>query len=111
MPRTKPAKNPRPRKKAAEAKPVPRAEAEGAEEGAPISSLKQMFDDAAKAESRPALRFVDVECPFCGEEFEITVDPQEEGQEMIQDCRACCHPITFSVEVEDGEVSVNAYRE
>lgn len=75
------------------------------------SSLAKIFEDAAKTEKGPGLKFVDVECPFCGEDFEIVVDPQEEGQEMVQDCRACCKPITFSVEMEDGELSVSPYRE
>ena len=75
------------------------------------SSLAKIFEEAAKAEKRPGLKFVDVECPFCGEDFEIVVDPQEEGQEMVQDCRSCCKAITFSVEMEDGELSVSPYRE
>ena len=33
--------------------------------------------------ARPALQWVDVECPHCGEEFEVRVDPAEEDQEMI----------------------------
>ncbi len=74
------------------------------------ASLRKIFDDASKAEEKGfGLRQADVECPHCGEEFEISVDPSEEGQEMIQDCQVCCKAITFVVEVIDGELSINAY--
>ena len=76
-----------------------------------IDSLRKIFDEAKKfeADASSGLRYVDVQCPYCGEDFEITVDPGEQGQEMIQDCRACCKPITFFVEENDGEVTVDAY--
>lgn len=77
-----------------------------------LSSLKKIFDEASKAEDKGfGLRQADVECPYCGEEFEISVDPSEEGQEMIQDCSVCCRAITFDVQVVDGELSINAYRD
>lgn len=77
-----------------------------------LSSLKKIFDEASRRdEGSSGLHWLDVECPFCGEEFEVRVDPSEEGQEMIQDCQVCCKPVQMSVEMEDGEVSVLAYRE
>lgn len=77
-----------------------------------LDSLQKIFDDASRNEdSGWGLRTTDVECPYCGEEFEISVDPSEENQEMIQDCQVCCHPITFSVEILDGELTVEAYRD
>ncbi|HVE12682.1 MAG TPA: CPXCG motif-containing cysteine-rich protein [Elusimicrobiota bacterium] len=63
-----------------------------------------------EARSERVLKWVEVECPYCGENFEVRVDPSEEGQEMVQDCQVCCKPIELSVESQDGEVEVLAYR-
>ena len=49
-----------------------------------------------------------VECPHCGEEFEIAVESQE-SHEMIQDCASCTRSVTFSIEVLEGDVSVSSY--
>jgi DNA replicative helicase MCM subunit Mcm2 (Cdc46/Mcm family) len=32
-----------------------------------------------------------VVCPYCGEEVEISVDPDESGS-FVQDCEVCCNP-------------------
>lgn len=37
-----------------------------------------------------------ITCPFCGECFEIGVDPGAQGK-MIQDCDVCCRPICIEV--------------
>ncbi len=78
-------------------------------EAAELAKLQKIFKEVATPDDAIGLRYVDVDCPHCGEDFEIAVDPQEEGQEMIQDCSVCCKPITFSVEVIDGDVSVSAF--
>ena len=74
-------------------------------------ALKRIFDDAQKSETRSAsgIRWLDVDCPHCGESFEVRVDASQEGQELVQDCQSCAVSVTLAVEVEDGEVSVNAY--
>ncbi|WP_111658203.1 CPXCG motif-containing cysteine-rich protein [Isoalcanivorax indicus] len=52
---------------------------------------------------------VDVTCPYCWETIEILVDPSEPMQEYVEDCAVCCHPIHFSVQVDEaGEISVDA---
>jgi len=77
-----------------------------------VMDLRKIFDDAAKAdESGWGLRTMDVECPHCGEEFEISVGGSDESREMVQDCQVCCRAITFAVEIIDGEVSVAAYQD
>lgn len=95
-----------------QAKVPAEAPAAAVAEGADFSSLRKIFEDASKAEEKGfGLRQADVECPYCGEEFEISVDPSEEGQEMIQDCSVCCKAITFDVQVIEGVLSINAYRD
>jgi len=42
-----------------------------------------------------------VHCPYCGEKIEVVVDPEEIGEEYIEDCQVCCRPIIFSV-YDDG---------
>jgi hypothetical protein len=59
---------------------------------------------------RQELRWVEVECPYCGETFDVRVDPGEEGQSLVQDCQVCCKPVQLSVDIEDGEISIFAAR-
>lgn len=42
----------------------------------------------------------DVECPYCGEQLEIYVEPDVRGG-FVQDCEVCCNP--WSVRVHDDE--------
>lgn len=34
---------------------------------------------------------VEIRCPYCFEQVEILLDPQDEG-ELVQDCEVCCNP-------------------
>lgn len=43
-----------------------------------------------------------VECPYCGEDFDTSVDGSAGSQRYIEDCSVCCRPIEFHAEV-DGE--------
>ena len=53
-----------------------------------------------------------VSCPYCGESIEVLVDPQEEGQQYIEDCQVCCKPISFSIDTDfRGELVVSVYDE
>lgn len=48
-----------------------------------------------------------VYCPYCGEAIEVLIDPQEVGQQYIEDCQVCCKPILFTIEVDSmGNLSV-----
>ena len=47
-----------------------------------------------------------VSCPYCGEEFETTVDCSAGDQSYIEDCYVCCQPIEFSIQVgADGTLT------
>jgi hypothetical protein len=46
----------------------------------------------------------DVQCPYCGETFAMTVDTSQGGYATTEDCTVCCRPIAFSIECEPGEV-------
>ena len=51
-----------------------------------------------------------IECPYCGESFEIHFENAEDGQTMYEDCRVCCKPISLHVQVEDEDVHVSVAR-
>jgi len=54
-----------------------------------------------------------VECPYCGEPFETTVDTSGGDQDYIEDCPVCCRPVEFHlVTGADGELqSLTARRD
>jgi transcription elongation factor Elf1 len=43
-----------------------------------------------------------VQCPYCGERYPSSIDVSSGGQEYIEDCYACCRPITIRVRVDTG---------
>jgi hypothetical protein len=51
-------------------------------------------------------------CPYCGESISVLIDPQEVGQQYIEDCQVCCRPIVFQIfEDETGDIQVVAESE
>jgi len=50
-----------------------------------------------------------ISCPYCGEDFETTIDCSAGDQSYIEDCYVCCQPIEFTIQVgADGElINVN----
>ena len=48
-----------------------------------------------------------VECPYCGEEVEVYLEPDVRGS-LVQDCEVCCNPwmIRISYDGEDRYLSV-----
>ena len=46
-----------------------------------------------------------INCPYCGEQFEILIDVSVLEQSYIEDCYVCCRPISLIVEVDfSGDV-------
>jgi hypothetical protein len=44
-------------------------------------------------------------CPFCGEENELFVEPEDgEEQTLTEDCSVCCRPIDVSIRIVNGEI-------
>lgn len=60
--------------------------------------------DVSVREARGALDdFLDVECPFCGETYGLTVDLSAGERAFIEDCTVCCRPIALRLELNpDG---------
>ncbi|NWO07805.1 MAG: CPXCG motif-containing cysteine-rich protein [Alteromonadaceae bacterium] len=60
----------------------------------------------------PALDSVMIQCPYCWEMLDISVDPSVEEQEYVEDCQVCCNPILISVVISaDGTPQVEARAE
>jgi transcription elongation factor Elf1 len=45
-----------------------------------------------------------IQCPYCGQKFEVAVDTSIESQEFTTDCEICCRPFDISVECVPGEI-------
>ena len=53
-----------------------------------------------------------VDCPYCGESYETSVDLSGGDQTYIEDCAVCCRPIVLVLNVEgDGEFTLASRRE
>jgi len=52
------------------------------------------------------------QCPYCGEEVEVDVDPIGASVEhYIEDCPVCCHPWTVHVARDEEAFSVSLGRQ
>ncbi|NMT64193.1 CPXCG motif-containing cysteine-rich protein [Marinobacter orientalis] len=49
-----------------------------------------------------ALDWVFVQCPYCWETLEISVDPSVTDQEYVEDCQVCCQPIVVHVVLDEN---------
>lgn len=59
-----------------------------------------------------ALDSVLVQCPYCWETLDISVDPSVSDQEYVEDCQVCCQPIVVHVVLDDNLVpTVNVWAE
>jgi cysteine-rich CPXCG protein len=45
-----------------------------------------------------------IQCPFCGQSFELVIDTSIESQQFTTDCEVCCRPFEVFAECEPGEV-------
>jgi hypothetical protein len=45
-----------------------------------------------------------IQCPFCGQEFELLIDASIPAQKFTTDCEICCRPMEINVTCELGEI-------
>ena len=45
-----------------------------------------------------------IQCPHCGQRFELVIDTSTATQRFTTDCEVCCRPFEVSAECEPGEV-------
>lgn len=48
-----------------------------------------------------ALDSVIIQCPYCWETLDISVDPSVPEQQYVEDCQVCCQPIVLHVTIDD----------
>ena len=48
--------------------------------------------------------FATIQCPFCGQSFDVPVDISVPQQCFTTDCEVCCRPFEVRAECEDGEI-------
>jgi hypothetical protein len=45
-----------------------------------------------------------VQCPFCGQRFELVIDTSVASQRFTTDCEICCRPFDVMAECDAGEL-------
>jgi hypothetical protein len=45
-----------------------------------------------------------IQCPFCGQTFELVLDTTSATQQFTTDCEVCCRPFEVKAECEAGDV-------
>jgi len=45
-----------------------------------------------------------INCPFCGQRFDLIIDTSIDVQRFTTDCEVCCRPFQVFAECEPGEV-------
>ena len=45
-----------------------------------------------------------IQCPVCGQTFDLVIDTSVASQRFTTDCEVCCRPFEVWAECEPGEV-------
>ncbi len=91
------------------ARPAERAEAR--EEKRQAKVLETVLSEVtAQPEQEHLEEDVAVACPYCGEEFEVHLTSEQDGQTSYEDCLVCSRSISLHIQLEEGELVVEAYR-
>jgi hypothetical protein len=45
-----------------------------------------------------------IQCPFCGQSFDLVLDSSIPTQRFTTDCEICCRPFEVTAQCEPGEV-------
>ena len=77
-----------------------------------LYGLDPVYEPGADPRQRPLDAAIEIECPYCWQVYEASVDLTLGAQSWIEDCQHCCHPIAVAIEViDDGcAASVSAGR-
>ncbi len=59
------------------------------------------------------LENIRIDCPYCGEPFDIEIDCSAGNDQYVEDCQVCCQPVLIATSVDpDGALlGVTATRE
>jgi Cysteine-rich CPXCG len=45
-----------------------------------------------------------INCPYCGQSFEVVVDTSAGTHRFTTDCEVCCRPMEIFADCEPGEI-------
>ena len=45
-----------------------------------------------------------IQCPYCGQKFDLVLDTSIASQRFTTDCEVCCRPFEVFAECEPGEI-------
>ena len=45
-----------------------------------------------------------IQCPYCGQRFDLMIDTGVPAQRFTTDCEICCRPFEVAAECEPGEI-------
>lgn len=45
-----------------------------------------------------------IQCPYCGQSFDLVIDTSIPAQQFTTDCEVCCRPFEVAAESEPGEI-------
>ena len=45
-----------------------------------------------------------IQCPFCGQKFDLVLDTSIPTQRFTTDCEVCCRPVEVFAECRPGEI-------
>jgi hypothetical protein len=65
-----------------------------------LYGLEPVFEPGADAQN--LVQGIAVDCPYCGEPFETTVDVSAGSFSYVEDCQVCCQPIVMTGEVDES---------
>jgi Cysteine-rich CPXCG len=67
-----------------------------------LYGLDPVFEPDGSRSGGPdaAQQFHPVRCPYCGEGFEVLLDPSAGSASYIEDCQICCRPIQLELAVD-----------
>jgi hypothetical protein len=65
-----------------------------------LYGLEPVFEPDSADAANPT-EFVAVQCPYCGESFDTTVDVSAGAFSYVEDCQVCCQPIELTSEMND----------
>lgn len=67
-----------------------------------LYGLEPVFEPGPEAGNDALQRYVELECPYCGEPIGVQLDLSAGSQSYIEDCQVCCQPIQLAVQVSDS---------
>jgi hypothetical protein len=98
-------------KKAAASKKAAAAQDEDHEGKAADKHIENVLQEMTAVPERPHVdQWSQVECPYCGENFEVHVTSEDDGANMSEDCQVCSRSISLHVHFEEDDLQVSAYR-